>query len=91
MKSGADFAAKTAFEKRLLARLTKAKLQNAHLRDQRRWRRISMLLASVFFSSVFLHTQNPIVIGGSLIIALACAYGAGLSELGRTIPTLESE
>ena len=84
MGDGMKFAAKTAFEKRLLEKLSTSKLQSAHLREQRRWRRFSMLLSSVFFASFFLHTENPIVIGGTLIVALACAYGAGMSNFGRT-------
>ena len=90
MRGGTEFASKTAFEKRLLAKLTTAKLQSAHLREQRRWRRFSMLLTSVFFASFFLHTQNPIVIGSTLTIALACAYGAGMSKLGRTVPVVDA-
>lgn len=88
MRGGTEFASRTAFEKRLLAKLTTSKLQSAHLREQRRWRRFSMLLTSVFFAGFFLHTQNRILIGGTLTIALACAYGAGMRQLGRTTPAV---
>ena len=86
-----EFASKTDFEKQLRAKLSTAILHSAHLREQRLWRRVSMLLASVFFASFFLHTKNLFVIGGTITIALACAYGAGMSNLGRTIPVASSE
>ena len=90
MRSETDFASKTDFEKRLHAKLSMAKSQSAHLRDQQRWRRISMLFASAYFASFSLHIDNSIVIGGTLTIALACAYGAGMSKLGRTVPMVDA-
>ena len=91
MTGEARFVSKTAFEQRLSAKLTAAKLQSAHLQEQRRWRRFSLLLASMFFSSFFLHTENVIVIGGTLTIALVCAYAAGMSEFGQTTSAISRE
>ena len=90
MRSETDFASKTDFQRRLRAKLSIAKTHSAHFRDQQRWRRISMLITSVYFASFSLHIDNSIVIGSTLTIALACAYGAGMSKLGRTVPVADA-
>lgn len=91
MRGGTEFVSKTPFQKRLEKRLWLATSQSDHRRNQRLWRRMSMLLSSIYFGSFFLHTDNPIVIGGGLAISLGCAYGAGLSEFGRTSPAGNAE